>query len=147
MALWRSALKLSSCLRPILGTTSLPTTTDVMNSWVYCWAGILSKPPGGANEKHIKSGYSGRRRIARMAAVPAPKECPTRTSLNSLVPLAGSFKTLQDHSWVSSSHVYYNFKSSAVHQLYSQVHDDEKNKKKKHLIHLKREKSSPWSKL
>lgn len=56
IALMRSALRLSICRSPILGTTSLPTTTEVMNSCVYCWAGILNSPPGGPNEKHIRSG-------------------------------------------------------------------------------------------
>lgn len=56
IALMRSALRLSICRSPILGTTSLPTTTEVMNSCVYCWAGMLNSPPGGPNEKHIRSG-------------------------------------------------------------------------------------------
>lgn len=56
MALMRSALRLSICRSPILGTTSLPTTTEVMNSCVYCCAGMLNSPPGGPNEKHIRSG-------------------------------------------------------------------------------------------
>lgn len=56
IALMRSALRLSICRSPILGTTSFPTTTEVMNSCVYCWAGILNSPPGGPNEKHIRSG-------------------------------------------------------------------------------------------
>ena len=41
----------------------------------------LMRPPGGANAKHIRSGYNGFSRTARRAAAPAPKLCPVITKL------------------------------------------------------------------
>ena len=51
--------------------------------WIY-----LSNPPGGEYAKHRVLGYSCLNMMARIEAVPAPKEWPTHTNSKLWVPLS-----------------------------------------------------------
>ena len=58
----------------------------------------LSVPPGGEKENARVLGYSWRSMMARMAAAPAPSECPTHTTSKSRVSCVQKFGFLAANS-------------------------------------------------
>ena len=58
----------------------------------------LSVPPGGEKEKARVLGYSWRSMMARMAAAPAPSECPTHTTSKSRVSCVQKYRFLAANS-------------------------------------------------
>lgn len=60
-------------------TTIQPTHRSTTFTYPHIKIEYLISPPGGENEKQIKSGYSGLNKTAKMAATPAPKLWPVIT--------------------------------------------------------------------